>query len=359
MDSSILDSIHVTNLIEIFCFTVFAFVFACVVFPFFIRLVQAFKLTQKIREDGLSGGVAKLFKKLHSHKAGTPTMGGAVVIISILMTVMGSWWANYMGWIDYSILNRGETYLPIITLAAVGVLGLIDDFLNIQENSKQKGLSAKVKFWSLVLFAVIGAMWFSFKLQWSIIHIPGVGDFDIGYWYFPLFIFVLVGSANSVNLTDGLDGLAGGLLSVAYTVFAVISYFYGLPILAAFCMIVVGALLAFLWFNIPPARIYMGDTGSLALGSTLGVIAMLTNSIFVLAIVGALFVLETVSVILQLFWKKHFGRKLFLIAPIHHHFEAKGWSETQIVMRFWILGMGCGVVGLLVGLLGMGDQGIL
>jgi len=162
-----------------------------------------------------------------------------------------------------------------------------------------------------------------------------------------------------VNLTDGLDGLAGGLLAIAYGVFAVISYFYGLPILAAFCLVVVATLLAFLWFNIPPASIYMGDTGSLALGATLGVIAMLTNSVLILAVVGFIFMMETFSVMLQLFWKKHFKKKLFKIAPIHHHFEAVGWSETQIVMRFWLLGMVCAVFGLLLGLLGMGEFGLL
>ncbi len=354
-----MDSIHITNLIEIFSYGGIAFLLAFLIFPKFITFVQNYKLTQKIREEGLSGGVAKLFNQLHSHKAGTPTMGGVVIIVAVLITIVISRLLAYFGAIDHSILNRGETYLPIFTLAAVGCLGVIDDFLNIREKSKQKGLSARVKFWTLVVFAVVGAYWFAFKLGWSIIHVPGVGDFDIGLWYFPLFVFILVGTANSVNITDGLDGLAGGLLVSGYSIFAVISYFYGLPILSTFCAVVAAAILAFLWFNVPPARIYMGDTGSLALGATLGVIAMLTNAVFVLAIVGFVFIFETISVMLQLFWKKRFKRKLFLIAPIHHHFEAKGWSETQIVMRFWILGMGAGVIGLIIGLLGMGNVGIL
>jgi phospho-N-acetylmuramoyl-pentapeptide-transferase len=235
----------------------------------------------------------------------------------------------------------------------------VDDYLNITERSKQKGLSAKVKLWSLILFSVLGALWFTLKLGWSIIHIPGMGDYDLGLWYFPLFVFILVGTSNSVNLTDGLDGLAGGLLAIAFGVFGAISYFYGLPILSILCMIIVGTLCAFLWFNVPPAKIYMGDTGSLALGATLGVIAMLTNAIVILAIVGMVFIVETISVALQLFWKKKFKRKLFKIAPIHHHFEAKGWSETQVTMRFWLIGTAFGVVGLLIGILGMGEGGIL
>jgi phospho-N-acetylmuramoyl-pentapeptide-transferase len=281
-------------------------------------------------------------------------MGGAVIIAAVAMVVLGSRLLSYLGLIDHSLLNRGETYLPLVTLVAVGVLGLIDDYLNITEKSAQKGLSARVKMWTLILFGLAGAAWFTFKLEYSLIHLPGIGDFNLGLWYFPLFVFVIVGTANAVNFTDGLDGLAGGLLAISYSVFGVIAYFFGLPILTAFCAIVVAALVGFLWFNVPPAKIYMGDTGSLALGATLGVIAMMTNALAILIIVGFIFILETVSVILQLFWKRFFKKKLFLVAPIHHHFEAKGWSETQIVMRFWILGAIAGIGGLALGLIGMG-----
>jgi phospho-N-acetylmuramoyl-pentapeptide-transferase len=346
--------IHISNLIEIFSYTSLAFILAIVLFPRFIRLIKELKFTQKIRTKGLLGG-APLFSALHAHKSGTPTMGGAVIIFSILAVIGFSRVLSYFGVLDHSILNRGETYLPIATLLFVGILGLIDDYLNITEKTAQKGLSAKVKFWSLVGFAILGAIWFAFKLEWSIIHLPGIGDFDIGLWYAPLFIFVVVGTSNAVNISDGLDGLAGGLLAIAFGVFAVISYFYGLPILAVFCSIIVGTLVSFLWFNVPPAKIYMGDTGSLALGATLGVIAMLTNSVIILIIVCGVFIIETLSVILQLFWKKKFRKKLFKIAPIHHHFEAVGWSETQITTRFWIIGAGCGIFGLILGVLGMGN----
>ena len=416
--------ILVRNFCEIFFYAGISFLIAIFVFPKFIRFVQKFKLTQKIRDRQISGGIAQIFRALHAHKAGTPVMGGAVIIFAVLTTVALSRIFSFFGIIDHSILNRGETYLPIITLAAVGFLGAIDDFLNIDENlvkkffskktkiyfflflifsaaarflalnflenffspanffaaknflnfffalaiflnliglilffekKNQKGLSARVKFLTLFFFAIAGAAWFSFKLGWSKIHIPAVGDADIGLFYFPVFIFIFVGTANSVNLTDGLDGLAGGLLAIAFSVFSVISYFYGLPILSVFCATIVGALGAFLWFNVPPAKIYMGDTGSLALGATLGVIAMLTNAVLILAVVGFIFIFETISVILQLFWKKFFKKKLFAIAPIHHHFETRGWSETQIVMRFWILGAGVGIIGLIVGILGMGN----
>jgi len=352
-------SIHVLNLLQMFLYSGFSFLLTMALFPGFIKFLQHYQLTQKIRENGMSGGLSKIFSKLHAHKSGTPTMGGVVVIATVLATIVVSRILSYFGVIESSLLNRGETYLPIITFATVGGLGMMDDYLNITENSKHKGLSARVKFWSLVLFAVAGAFWFTFKLEWSIIHVPGIGDFDIGLWYFPLFIFIIVGTANSVNLTDGLDGLAGGLLAIAYAVFGAIAYFFGYPILASFCVVVVATLIGFLWFNVPPARVYMGDTGSLALGATLGVIAMLTNSVLTLAVVGFIFVLEALSVIIQLTSKKYFGRKVFKVAPIHHHFEAKGWSETQVVMRFWVLGACCGVVGLLIGLFGMGEFGLL
>ena len=346
--------IHIHNLIQIFAYSAAAFLIAFLAFPPFIAGVKKYKFTKKIRQNGLSGGVAKMFQKLHSHKSGTPTMGGAVIVFSVLAVVGISRILAYFGIVDHSILNRGETYLPILTLAAVGGLGLIDDWFNIREKSSQKGLSAKVKLWSLFAFAFLGACWFALKLQWSIIHVPGLGDFDIGLWYFPLFIFIVVGTANAVNFSDGLDGLAGGLAAISFAVFAVIAYFYQLPILSVFCAVIVGSIVAFLWFNVPPARIYMGDTGSLALGATLGVIAMLTNSVLTLAVIGFVFILETLSVILQLFWKKFLGRKLFRIAPLHHHFEAKGWSETQIVTRFWIVGAGAGIWGLVIGLIAMG-----
>lgn len=351
-------SIHIANLLQIFFYGSIGFSIALFAYPPFIRLVQRLKFTQKIRNEDITGGESKLFTALHAHKAGTPTMGGVVIIIAVTLTVLLSRFMAYLGAIPYSILSRGETYLPLFTLVTVGILGMIDDYLNITEKSGQKGLSAKVKMWSLIAFAVLGGLWFTLKLGWSIVHIPGVGDYDIGLWYFPLFVSVIVGTANAVNFTDGLDGLAGGLLLIAYSVFGIIAYFYGLPILAAFCGIVAAAIIAFLWYNVPPASIYMGDAGALALGATLGVIAMLTNAVFILIIVGAIFILETLSIILQLFWKKYFKRKLFLIAPIHHHFEAKGWSETQIVMRFWIFGMIFGVFGLLFGLLGMGRWGM-
>ena len=351
-------SIHIQNFFQIILYSGLTFLLTVSVFPHFIEFVQKYKLTQKIRDEDMGGKVAKIFAKLHAHKAGTPTMGGAVIVCTVLVVVVISRVLSYFGVVDSSLLNRGETYLPIFTFACVGILGIIDDYLNITERSKQKGLSARIKLWSLVGFALLGAIWFFFKLEYSSIHVPAVGDFEIGLLYIPLFVFVVVGSANAVNFTDGLDGLAGGLSAIAFAVFGVIAYAYELPILATFCFIVVAAIIAFLWFNVPPASVFMGDAGSLPLGATIGVIVMMTDSIFVWMVVCLVFGIETLSVIMQLFSKKFFKRKIFLVAPIHHHFEAKGWSETQITMRFWILGGVVGMLGLILGLVGMGEKGL-
>jgi phospho-N-acetylmuramoyl-pentapeptide-transferase len=185
--------------------------------------------------------------------------------------------------------------------------------------------------------------------------VPGAGDFSLGWVYVPFFVFVVVATTNAVNITDGLDGLAGGLLAIAFTAFGALSYVNGLDALAAFCATVVGALLAFLWFNIYPARFFMGDTGSMALGATLAIVAALNDAILVLPIIGLVFVMETLSVILQVASRKLRGKKIFRSAPIHHHFEALGWPETKVTMRFWIIGAVCGVLGVIFGIVGRGS----
>ena len=170
----------------------------------------------------------------------------------------------------------------------------------------------------------------------------------------PFFIFVIISAAHAVNLTDGLDGLAGGTLLTAFGAYGAISFAQGRYDIAAFCGVIIGALLAFLWFNINPARFFMGDTGSMALGATLGVVAMLTNNSLVLPIIAFVFVIETLSVILQVFWRAVFKKKLILSAPLHHHFEAKGWPETKVTMRFWVVGAIFAIIGFLIGLIGKG-----
>jgi phospho-N-acetylmuramoyl-pentapeptide-transferase len=332
-----------------------AFVIALALAPWFILQLQKLKMGKQIREVATDGKVAKLFHALHIGKAGTPTMGGILIWGTTLIVLGLSRILSYMGVIDHSLINRKETYLPIFTLVTMGLLGALDDYLNIKGIGKSKGLNVKPKFFWLTLFAALGAYWFYFKLGYDQIHIPGIGDYFIGAWYIPLFILVIISTANAVNITDGLDGLAAGLAVIAFASFGGLAFLKGLFLLAAFCGIIAGATLGFLWFNIPPARFYMGDTGSLALGATLGVIAMLTDSVLILPFVGFVFVIETLSVIIQLTSKKlRGGKKVFHIAPIHHHFEHIGWPESQITMRFWMLGAIVAGFGLILGLIGSG-----
>jgi len=184
------------------------------------------------------------------------------------------------------------------------------------------------------------------------LHIPFLGNFEIGAWYIPFFVFVIVGTAFSVNATDGLDGLAGGTLLFSFASYAIIAFALGRYDLAAFCGVIMGALLAFLWFNIAPARFYMGDTGSMGMGITLGVIALLTNTAFILPFIGLIFVIETLSVAIQMTSKKlRKGKKVFISSPIHHHFQAIGWPETKIVMRFWVIAGVSSAIGLIIFLL--------
>jgi phospho-N-acetylmuramoyl-pentapeptide-transferase len=331
------------------------FIVAFLAAPGFIKLLYKFKIGKNIRTIASDGKAAELFHALHSKKAGTPTMGGILIWMSVIIVVILSRFLSFSGLFEHSLLNRAETYLPFITLLVVAALGAIDDIFNIKGWGKSKGLNIKPKMFTLTLFAVAAALWFYFKLDYSSIHVPGVGDFYLGWWIIPLFVFILTGSANAVNFTDGLDGLAGGLIIISFGTYSALAYAHGLLILSAFCALISGATLAFLWFNIPPARFYMGDTGALALGATLGVIAMLTNTVLILPFIGSIFVIETLSVIIQLTSKKLFHKKVFLIAPLHHHFEQKGWPETQVVMRFWIIGGLLAAVGLVLGLVGMGN----
>lgn len=332
-----------------------AFVIAFALAQPLIHLLTKWKLGKNIRKVTSDGRSAQLYHALHCKKEGTPTMGGILIWGTTLAVILISRALSYFGVFEHSLLSRKETYLPIFTLAAVAILGLIDDYLNIKGWGKSKGMSIRPKFLWLILFALAGAWWFYFKLGYNEIHIPGVGDFIIGLWYIPLFIFIIVGAANSVNFTDGLDGLAGGLTIIAFGAYSALAYAHGLLILSALCAVIAGASLAFLWFNIPPARFYMGDTGALSLGATLGVISMLTNTVLILPFIAGIFVIETLSVILQLSSKKLLGKKMFHIAPLHHHYEHLGWPEFQVVMRFWIIGGILATLGLILGLVGMGN----
>ncbi len=315
-----------------------------ILIPRYIDLLYRYNMGKKIREEWLIGKATE-FARLHAGKIGTPTMGGgiilAVVFMMVAFSVLFQHFAPDFGiQVNHSLWSRNETYLALFTLLTVGMIGLIDDYLNIREIGRTKGLSARVKLILLFLFSALWAYWFYVKLGYQNISIPFLGSIDLGFWYIPLFMLIITTMANSVNITDGLDGLAWGLLFFNYGIYAFICYEQNLTILAALCLIICGSLIGFLWFNIKPALFYMGDVGSLSLGATLAIMAMMTDTLIVLLISSALFWLEMLSVVLQMLSKKYRnGKKIFRIAPFHHHLEAIGWSEENIVMRFWLIGI--------------------
>jgi len=337
----------IPQLVRLFTLSGASFLLAISVTPIFTYFAYKYKWWKQIHETAWIGGgkeKAPVFHKLHEakHKRNIPTMAGIIIWGVVLVITLAF---NF---------DRSQTWLPLFTLVSLGLMGLIDDFYSIKPGGIA-GIKGKFKMAWIVLFASLGAWWFYYKLGFNIIHIPAWGDLTIGWLYVPLFIAVVTATANAVNITDGLDGLAGGLLSASFGAYAIIAFFQGNFGIAIFCATIVGAVLAYTWFNIFPARFFMGDTGAVALGATLGVVAMLTNTVLVLPIIGFVFVAETLSVIIQLVSKKlRHGKKVFLSAPIHHHFEAIGWPETKVTMRFWIIGAITAFTGVIIALIGRG-----
>ncbi|OGY79917.1 MAG: phospho-N-acetylmuramoyl-pentapeptide-transferase [Candidatus Kerfeldbacteria bacterium RIFCSPHIGHO2_02_FULL_42_14] len=340
------------DILRIFALMTLAFIIAILWTPILTHFLYKYKLGKKIRDESR----APVFARLHRHKAGTPVMGGLLVWVTVMLLALFLYylaqWTNIELFDQLNFLSRSQTWLPLGALVASAILGLVDDILNVKKVGPHGGgIGLKHRLILYTFIAIVGALWFFFKLDWDVIRVPLVGNFQIGWWYIPLFIFIIVATSFSVNETDGLDGLAGGVLLASFGAYGVIAFVQGRMDLAAFCGIIVGALLAFLWFNIHPARFFMGDTGSMSLGTTLGIVAMLTNFALLLPIIGFLYVLESGSVILQVISKKLLKRKIFLSSPLHHHFEAKGWPETKIVMRFWVIAAVTAVSGLMIFLL--------
>ena len=338
-----------SNLVQIFGFWLATFLVWFLITPSYIRFLQYAKMGKQIRENATIGKALN-FMKLHKKKAGTPTMGWAVILGTVFFMVFMSIVLQKIGLTNNSLLNQRETYLSLFTLFTVGLLGGVDDWMNIKGIWKTKGISARFKMIWLLLFSGLGAWWFYDKLWRSevLLQLPYVPGIELWILFIPLFMFIIIGAANSVNITDGLDGLAGWLLLFSYAVYGFITYDQGLFLLSTLCVSICGALIAFLWFNIKPAKFFMWDVWSLALGANLWLMALLTNTVAILIIVGIIFILETLSVIIQLTSKRfRKGKKVFKIAPFHHHLEAVGWSEETVVFRLWLVGMILSVVGVI------------
>lgn len=291
----------------------------------YIRFLRERKVGKQIRIDGPQG---------HLVKTGTPTMGGIMFTASVvLLTVM------------FNLVGRLSMLLPLGVLIGAAILGAIDDRMNLVGGTK-KGMTARFKMAWLLVFALISALVLYYPLGLHSIYVPLVGKFDIGWIYIPIVVIAIAGSANAVNLTDGLDSLAAGTAAVAFVAYGIIAFLQGQVQVVTFCFTMAGAVLGFLWYNAYPAQVFMGDTGSLAIGAALATAAFMTGQWLLLPVVGLVFMAETFSVMIQvIYFKLTGGKRFFRMTPLHHHFELMGWSETQIMMRFWLVGMMAGLLG--------------
>lgn len=342
MDTSTITQLT-THLIKAFTLSVGAFSLAMILTPFYTFMAYRYRFWKVQRAEATTGEKLAVFTKLHAHKfkRNIPTMAGLIFVAAVTAVTL------------VFNLDRQQTWLPLVALVGGGAVGLLDDVINLRGlGGGAKGLRAPIKFLMITLVASVAAWFFYYKLGYSGVHIPFLGIWELGVLIIPLFIFTVVATGNAVNISDGLDGLAGGLCAIAFGIFGIIALLQGNFGIAGFCFTVVGALLSYIWFNIYPARFFMGDIGSFALGTSLGVVAMLTDTLFLLPVIGLIFVIEAGSSVLQIFSKKVFKYKIFLSAPIHHHFEAIGWPEAKVTMRFWVIAQVFGFIGLLLALAG-------
>lgn len=320
------------------------FLLSMILTPIYTYVAYKYHFWKKQKQKTADGKDLPVMSKLHAHKfkRSFPTMAGLIGILSVTVV---TWIFN---------LDRGQTWLPLVGFLGGSFVGVIDDSINIFGTGRgAAGLRAPVKFLLITAVGLALGWFFAEKLEFTSILIPFVGNIPIGeVGMILLFTFAVVATSNAVNITDGLDGLAGGLAMLSYAAFGVIALLQGNILLFGFCMTVVGWLLSYVWFNVPPARFMMGDTGSFALGAGLGVVAMMTNSLFLLPVIGLPLVVETASSLIQLVSKKFWHRKIFISAPLHHHLEAKGWGEAKIVMRFWIIAGVCAILGVFLAAVG-------
>lgn len=327
-----------------------------------INLLRRWHIGKQIRLDGPNS---------HQAKMGTPTMGGLMILAPVFVITVVLNFANFLSgfaagraFLAYFGFEHGSTLIgksilvPLGVMVGFGLLGAFDDLAGVRGRNQGIGLLARYKFTGQVFIALLTALGLHFALNLRSVALPTVEQkIDIGIWYVPIAMFIIVGFANAVNLTDGLDGLAGSTAALAFAAYGIIAYLQGQYPLLAFCFTTVGALMAFLWYNAYPADLFMGDTGSQALGATLAVVALLSGQWLLLPVIGFIFVAEAGSVILQVAcfqWTKRRygqGRRLFKMSPLHHHFELLGWSETQVTQRFWLVGILAAMLGIALALL--------
>lgn len=347
------------DIIKIFLPGTIAFIIGILITPIISSFLYRYKFWKKksvaVTTDGK---IATISQKLHNDEdRKTPRMGGIVIWASALITLLLFVVLAYLDGPIFDKLNffsRNQTWLPVFTLIVGAFIGLIDDYFSVTERYDQKagGLSLKKRVLVVFIVALISAWWFYTKLEVSDILVPFYGFVDIGWLFIAFFVIVMLGTYSG-GVIDGLDGLAGGVFSIIFGSYALIAFLQTQIDLATFCVVIVGGLLAFLWFNIPPARFFMSETGIMALTMTLVVVAFLTKQVLVLPIIAFPLVISSASSSIQLLSKKfRHGKKVFLVAPLHHHFQALGWPATKVVMRYWVISIIFASVGIIIALIG-------
>lgn len=347
------------DIVKIFVPTTIAFIIGILITPILSNFLYKNKMWKKKNVAvATDGSAATITQKLHDDEGKkTPRMGGIVIWASALITIL-LFWLGAM--IDgpvlgkLTFLSRNQTWLPVFTLIIGALVGLVDDYFSVTERYDQKagGLSSKKRLLAVFIIALMGAWWFYFKLEMTDIIIPFVGVWDAGYLFILFFVLVMI-ATYSGGVIDGLDGLSGGVFGIIFSSYGLIAFLQNQIDLAAFCFVLVGGLLAFLWFNIPPARFYMSETGTMALTITLVVVAFLTKQVLILPIIAFPLVVSSASSSIQLLSKRfRNGQKVFLVAPLHHHFQALGWPAAKVVMRYWVAGIICASIGIIIALIG-------
>ncbi|MFA6416039.1 MAG: hypothetical protein WCW56_00955 [Candidatus Paceibacterota bacterium] len=346
------------NILKVLGPSAFAFFIGILITPIITHYLYKNRMWKKkagkISPDGLA---TPIFDSLHKEKeTGTPRMGGIVIWGSTLLTVMFFWLlAHLFPSVEADKINffsRNQTWLPMFTLIVGSIVGLIDDLMQVRENvdSKTAGLPFFNRLLVVIALGLAGGWWFYFKLGVTAIAIPFGGSLALGWLIIPLFVLVMVAIFSS-GVIDGIDGLAGGVMAIIFAAYTCIAFFQNQIDLAAFCAVITGGTLAFLWFNIPPARFYMSETGILGLTTALTVIAFLTDTVLILPLIALPLLVTSLSVIIQLGSKKlRQGKKVFLVAPLHHHFEAIGWPACKVVMRYWVISIIAAIIGIIIAL---------
>ncbi len=352
------------NLIKVILPSVIAFLIGMACTPVLTRFLYKHKMwKKKVKTVSLSGGGTPIFNSLHAEKeVSTPRMGGIVIWLSAVITIVLFWilgkiFDGTFSKLDF--LSRGQTWIPLFVLLFGALVGFVDDILEIRGTGGNYagGLSLKKRLFLVTIISFFISLWFYFKLDVHSVSIPFMGVLNTGIFFIPIFILVTL-LIYSGGVIDGIDGLSAGVFGSIFAAYAVIAFFQNQINLAAFCAVIIGSILAFLWFNIPPARFYMSETGSMALTITIAVVAFMTDSlgngrgITVLPVIALPLIITTLSVIIQVFSKKfRSGKKVFLIAPLHHHFEAVGWPGYKVTMRYWIVSIICAVFGIILALI--------